>query len=213
MEYWLVRLYDRSRDLDPGDYIFQPLRNFSKIPDPKPAGVDEAYIRAYMELTPMQIHEFTYLDLMWRSLPNGEQKLVTPRGLMYHARENRLAVETFVKHWLWMHNVHRFLRRRLEGLVYCTNIALMPVRPFIVELARARECLLREQLYRNGYYLGETIVDSSASPLELLSTIMITTQDIPASQLYKFDPMIVFDDPQYTPDGFPGMALGLVAHW
>ncbi len=211
-EYWLVRLYDQSRDLGPGDYIFQPTINFSRMPSAVPVKVEEAYIRAYLELPRQQ---FTYLDLVWETLPTGEQKLLTPRILGSSALRQRQKMEQFLADWLWLFQTQRFLSNRMEELMWGTSLmldlALLPCRPVLRLMVQKRHQFSLSLQY--GQRIKNVEVSQSASGTELLASILMSSDYAESKKFVSWDPVIVFEDPDFRPPGFKGIPLGLVAHW
>lgn len=213
--YWRVRLYEASRDLDAGDYIFEPITNFSRIPGNPGDQIETAYIRAYLELRGKM---FTYLDLVWEKAPGGVQKLITPKGLRRTLQAQQLEVFQFVNRWLGFYRTERFLGKRLREALYVSgcvaNVALLPCQPILRSLVRWHEDRLRDTLKSNYRDLKENLIDErQASPLQMIGALLTRADDIPASKLVRWDPVIVFEDPEYKPASFGGMPLGLIAHW
>ena len=214
--YWRVRLYEASRELGAGDYMFEPITNFSNIPGNPGDQIEAAYIRAYLEL---RGKTFTYLDLVWEKQPNGVQKLITPKGLKRTLQKQQMEVFQFVNRWLGFYRAESFLSKRLREVLYVSgcvaNVALTPCEPVLRLMVRIHEHHVRQQLRRNYRDLKDHMLidETTASPLEMIGSLFTSADDIPASKLVSWDPVIVFEDAEYKPASFGGMPLGLIAHW
>jgi len=223
--FWRVRLYEPSRELGAGDYIFEPTVNFTHVPG-KPVEnqcladqIEASYMQAYLEL---RDKTFTYLDLVWHQQPNGALALLTPKGLKRELQAQQLEIFQFVNQWLWYYRTEKWMRARLEEILYATEIglnitgaivgaALWPLRlPLRLLLAERMRAQLR---FTEGVWRTDIEVDTDASTLDLLASFFLSTSTIRESGLVKWDPVIVFEDPDYRPASFGGMPLGLIAHW
>lgn len=185
--YWRVRLYDESRALGPGDYIFQPTTNFTHIPGKPADQVEDAYIRALLELGGEEV-EFTYLDLLWKNLPTGVQQLLTPKRLEKLCYEQQQNIRSTAEDWMWLYHTQRFCRRRIEAILF----AGMSVMEFCTRHGRS----VAESVAKRGIQLEA----------QFRATVL-------RQKIVSRDPVIVFEDWKSCRREFGGVPLGLVAHW
>lgn len=222
--YWRIRLYDASRSLEPGDYVFQPIPNFTQIPGQPGEQVEATYMRAYMELGGDDV-EFTYLDLMWENLPTGAQQLLTPARLEARCVQQQEQLHKLVDNWLWLYRTQRFCRRRFDELVSLTtgtitlgfyigakviDTALLPLRAALRAMAMKNVELQYSLL---GLDTKGLKYDPEASSLTLLAASLMPASWVMDLGIIRFDPVIVFEDWKSCRRGFGGVPLALVAHW
>lgn len=211
--FWSTRLYDRSRDLAPGDYIFEALEDFNAIPGNPPDGVEERYIAAYLELAG-KVPNFAYLDLVWEKLSTGAYQMLTPKRLQRQWAAQQAEAQGFVNDWLLYYRTRRFCRQRLEEMLFvgfsAANLCMIPLKPALRAMVRQS---VRIQAYFRDERLAQVEVSDDASPLDLLAAVLTPARKMKEQRLVTYDPVIVFKDMSVRPQDFGGIPLGLVAHW
>jgi hypothetical protein len=185
-EIWIVRLPRRSRSLQRGDYAFDPLTDFLRIPGNPPQVVEDCYQEAFAELPR---HRFVYLDLLWDTTPTGLQLVSIER-----LRATNLEQEQQFK---------RRLRTDRNLIAAAQARVTEALKNLKARGAAARTVQLPSTPTEARRILG-------LSYNQLLDSLQL---QIAPMRFTKFDPVIVFEEPGLLARAYGHMPLGLIAHW
>lgn len=188
-ELWLVHLPRRSRSLEAGDYVFDPLTDFLHIPGSPPQVVKDCYEQAFAELPR---HRFVYLDLLWENTPEG-MKLVSPVQLRARLSEQE----------------HQF-RRRMRNDRLLIEAARQRQRELMARLTLRSDLLDSIRLPASPAEARRVLGLKTAA---LERSLLQQLEQLEALRLVKYDPVIVFEEPALLERAGGYMPLGLVAHW